>query len=109
MIITETNLRHLIRRCILEAKDEVESEEEVLGEPDLTNQGQRDKENKKKEKGKSQSGRETLNDDGPVDEMNTVAAGGIAGYVAPLGDETRGSYQSQPKRKKKKRKGITHG
>ena len=105
MIITENNLRRLIRTCILEAKENEEHNEldgELLVEPDPAPE-----EDPKKDKDKTSPSLASILTDEGVDEVNTVAAGGVAGRIGPLGDEDRGAYQGQSNRKRKQ--GITHG
>ena len=88
MKITEKKLRMIIRECILEAAEK----RDILGEPDLSAEEERDNPQHKV-------------DDKEVDEASVVA--NIAGYSAPLGTKpqppTVGIADNRPKKKKKKK------
>ena len=88
MKITKSQLRQIIRECILEA----EEKKDLLGEPDLSAEEERDDPQHKV-------------DDKEVDEASMVA--NIAGYTAPLGTKpqspTVGIADNRPKKKKKKK------
>lgn len=88
-------LRRIIRTIILEGEEEVyddttlpgeEADEDLLGEPDLTDQEERDEYinsrkalRSKKKKARLRSRDET--DEAMGDEAMTVAGGGIAGHM----------------------------
>lgn len=97
MKIKLNELRRVIRSMILESEDErvyddtvlpgEEADEELLAEPDLTDQEERDdyiqskeKQTSKKKRARLQSREETTESMG--DEMSTVGGGAIAGHMA---------------------------
>ena len=83
-------LEELLRNFILQIiKEEKDKEEDLLGEPDLS------KEDEREEDG----------EEGHHDEQVTVAS--IAGVTTPLG--TGPSYPNKPKKEKKKKKKKSAG
>ena len=118
-----TELRRIIRKTILETYEsdhefyddtvlpDEEADEELLAEPDLTDQKERDeyiaqKKDKKKGKVKLRSADEI--DSAMGDEVNAVAAGGIAGHMAGAWGPPQKPKKLKPKnamgRKRKRRK-----
>ena len=86
-------LRRVIRRMILEGEERVyddtvlpgeEADDELLAEPDLTDQEERDeyiadKQSKRAEK--RQARHQSKEQDESMGDENTIAGGGIAGHV----------------------------
>lgn len=95
-------LRKLVKRFIIESIEEDtdlpyedtlmpdEEGEGILGGPDFSEQPQRDdylekkKDNVKKKKVKLHSQEET---EEPTGDENTIAGGGIAGHIGPMGSD----------------------
>ena len=85
--INEQSLRNLLRMLILESESEKNDEEEdnILGEPDLSSEKDRD------------------NPDHDVDEAMTLGAASITGHQGP-GNPAIEYDPENPKNKKKKKK-----
>lgn len=83
MLLTEKALRSLIRRFLLENTDD--SEDDILGEPDLSREKERDEPEVKPP------------DEDTIDELNVVGAAGapagnIRGVQAPMGSSNSADH-----------------
>jgi hypothetical protein len=96
MRIRLDELRKIIRTIILEGEDErvyddtvlpgEEADDELLAEPDLTDQEDRDDYINDREKRRSKKKRDRLNsreetEEGMADESSTVGGGGMSGHI----------------------------
>lgn len=122
MRINLNELRRIIRTAILESEDKrvyddtvlpgEKADDELLAEPDLTDQQERDDYIANREKHRSKKKRDRLHsreetEEGMGDESNAVGAGGIAGHVGGAWGPRRESTPLRSKNamggKKKKR------
>ena len=103
MLLTENELRRLIRKIIFEKsdkEDDKKDDKEVLGEPDQSMENQRDQDDDSDKK-------DEINTVGAVGAAGTgPGAGNIRGYVGPLGGGDQWMTIGVPGTKKKKKGGV---
>ena len=110
MRIRLNELRRVIRKVILEGEEErvyddtvlpgEEADSELIAEPDLTDQEERDDYLGDKERRMSRKKRDRLQsreESGSTDESNAVAAGGVVGHV---GSSWKAPRKSKPMKSK---------
>ncbi len=89
MILSENELRSIIRKILIERKTQADRKDgtKVLGEPDATNEPMRDN--------------PTIDqaEDDEIDEVNAISGGGMGGGpMVPVGSDADGTRSRGPQR-----------